>query len=45
MESIISLFLDFPSIYKKEGFFQDNDRELLKQKGFYANLYESQFAL
>ena len=39
----------FPSVYKEEGFFNDNDREYLKQKGFelangsLENLYEENF--
>lgn len=41
----------FPSIYKKEGFFQDKDREVLKQNGIelakqtIENLYEENFSI
>lgn len=41
----------FPSIYKKEGFFQDKDREILKQngvelaKGTLERLYEDNFSI
>lgn len=41
----------FPSIYKKEGFFQDKDRDVLKQKGVelakgtLERLYEDNFSI
>lgn len=41
----------FPSIYKKEGFFQDRDREIFKQngielaKGTLERLYEDNFSI